>query len=84
MRLPYGGALPAVPLALAHGVLMPLPDAHGAIELWSKELERALAVAPQRRSRAERLAAAARYDIASTGPIWLRLVEEMAQGKIHR
>lgn len=77
--LPYDGTAPAFPLALAHGVLMPLPDAPGAVQLWASEIARVLASRPPPRpDRAARLAAVARYDIGRTGPLWLKLAEEMA------
>lgn len=72
--LPYGGEAPTLPLSLAHGVLMPLPDAPGAVQVWAAEIARALAAPrPPRPDRASRLAAIARYDIAHTGPRWLDL-----------
>lgn len=74
-----GTPLP-LPLGQPHGVLMPLPDAPGALEVWAQEMERALAAPPRPRPpRDERLAAVARFDIKRTGPRWQRLVEEMAQ-----
>jgi glycosyltransferase involved in cell wall biosynthesis len=82
--LPYGGPQPALPLVLQYGVLLPVPDAPGAIALWSGELQRALDGRPQRPPRSERLAAVERYGIARNGPIWLQLAEDMAQRAGHR
>ena len=78
--LPEGGALPGLPLALTHGVLMPLPDAPGAVQVWAAEIARAIAAPrPPRPDRAARLAAIARYDIAHTGPRWLDLARRMTR-----
>ena len=83
--LPYGGTAPALPLVLAHGVLMPLPDAPGAVQVWAQEIVVALASPPSSRpDRAARLATIARYDIGRTGPRWLELVKEMALEAGHR
>jgi glycosyltransferase involved in cell wall biosynthesis len=77
--LPYDAAAPVLPLALAHGVLMPLPDAAGAVQVWATEMARVLASPPAPRAdRAARLACVARYDIGRTGLRWLKLAEEMA------
>jgi len=78
--LPYGGEAPTLPASLAHGVLMPLPDAPGAVQVWAAEIARALAAPrPPRPDRADRLAAIARYDIAQTGPRWLDLAGRMTR-----
>lgn len=78
--LPYGGEVPTLPTSLAHGVLMPLPDAPGAVQVWAAEIARALAAPrPPRPDRAARLAAIARYDIAQTGPRWLDLARRMTR-----
>ncbi|MDF1776202.1 MAG: glycosyltransferase [Rhizobiaceae bacterium] len=78
--LPYEGLAPDLPLALPHGVLMPLPDAPNAVQVWTEEIARALGTpARPRLCRADRLAAVARYDIARTGPRWLDLARSMTQ-----
>lgn len=77
--LSYGGAAPALPLVLAHGVLMPLPDAPGAVAVWAEALARAVQVPREAVPRAARLAVVERYDIARTGPVWRKLAETMAQ-----
>ncbi len=78
--LSYGGPAPELPAKLAYGVLMPLPDVPNAIQIWAEEIARALAkpVAP-RPSRADRLSAINRYDIAQTGPRWLDLARSMTR-----
>ncbi|MCE6967483.1 glycosyltransferase [Cereibacter sphaeroides] len=79
------GALPCsapkqiLPLSLQHGVLMPVPDAPGATDIWVSELSRALQTSRHRPAREVRLRNVARYDIAQTGPAWLRLAEELAR-----
>jgi glycosyltransferase involved in cell wall biosynthesis len=76
--LSYEGPAPDLPLALTHGVLMPLLDAPGAVQVWAEEIARALGTpARPRLSRADRLAAVAPYDIARTGPRWLDLARSM-------
>jgi len=78
--LSYEGSAPNLPLALTYGVLMPLPDAPDAVQVWADEIACALTAQPRPRpSRANRLAAIARYDIARTGPIWLDLARSMAE-----
>lgn len=78
--LSYDGPLPELPLALPHGVLMPLPDAPNATQIWAEEIARALAKPPQPRpSRADRHSAIDRYDIVRTGPRWLDLARKMTQ-----
>ena len=78
--LSYDGPAPDLPLALPHGVLMPLPDAPNAVQIWADEIAQALTKPPQPRpSRADRLVAVARYDIARTGPRWLDLARYMSQ-----
>lgn len=78
-RIPEGGPLPGLPMRLAHGLLMPPPDAPGAVEAWAEAIAKALAAPPPPRpDRTARLAAIARYDIARTGPIWLDLARAMA------
>lgn len=78
--LPYGGEAPTLPASLAHGVLMPLPDVPGAVQVWATEIARALAAPrPPRPDRADRLATIARYDIAQTGPRWLDLARRMTR-----
>jgi len=78
--LSYEGPAPDLPLALIHGVLMPLPGAPNAVQVWAEEIARALGTpARPRQSRADRLAAIARYDIARTGPRWLDLARSMTQ-----
>jgi glycosyltransferase involved in cell wall biosynthesis len=77
-HLTYDGAAPALPSSLAHGVLMPLPDAPDAVQSWASEITRALATpTPPQLDRATRLAAIARYDISQTGPVWLDLAHSM-------
>ncbi|WP_407474954.1 glycosyltransferase [Sulfitobacter sp. PM12] len=83
--LPEGGDTLALPLALSNGTLMPLPDSLDAIEIWAREIKRA--ISPNfklRRTRPERLASIARYDIEYTGPIWLKLAEEMGREAMPR
>lgn len=78
--LPYEGPAPDLPLTLTHGVLMPLPDAPDAVQVWADEIARALgAPLRPRPSRADNLATIARYDIALTGPRWLDLARSMTQ-----
>lgn len=78
--LPYGGEAPTLPASLAHGVLMPLPDAPSAVQVWAGQIAHALAAPrPPRPDRAARLAAIARYDIAQTGPRWLDLARRMTR-----
>lgn len=76
--LSYNVTAPDLPLELTHGVLMPLPDSPNAVQVWADEISRALD-APLRPcpSRADSLAAIARYDIAQTGPRWLDLARSM-------
>lgn len=77
--LSYSSA-PELPLMLPHGVLMPLPDAPNAVQVWADEIARALAKPPlPRPSRAHRLSVIDRYDIARTGPRWLDLARSMSQ-----
>lgn len=74
-----GTGLSSLPLDLAHGVLMPLPDALGAVHVWAAEMVRALAAPPlPRPDRASRIAAIDHYDIAKTGPRWLEFARRMA------
>lgn len=76
----YDGKTPKLPASLVHGVLMPLPDSPGAVQIWAAEIIRSLASPPLRRpDRAARQAAIARYDISQTGPRWLDLAREMAE-----
>lgn len=75
--LGYGGAVPAYPLPLEHGVLMPVPGAPEAVAQWASEMERILSAPRLEFARADRLKAAARYDIGQTGPQWLALAAEM-------
>lgn len=76
--LSYVGAAPILPLALTHGVLMPLPDAPDAVEIWAREISHALDSPPSPRpDHTARLAAIARYDIGRTGQRWLQLAHEM-------
>lgn len=78
--LSYDGPAPDLPLTLPHGVLMPLPDAPNATQVWAEDIARALAKPPMPRpSRADRLSAIDRYDIARTGPRWLDLARSMTQ-----
>lgn len=78
-ELPYCGKVPSLPRALAHGVLMPLPDAPGATTVWAVEIARVLAKPPlPRPERAARLSAIAQYDITRTGPRWMNLARGMA------
>lgn len=78
--LSYEGPTPDLPHALTHGMLMPLPDAPNAVQVWADEIGRALGTPVRPRpSDAERVAAIARYDIALTGPRWLDLARSMTQ-----
>lgn len=67
------------PLKLELGTLMPMPDSRENIKTWAQEIERALTVPHQHISSELLLSVVARYDIERTGPVWLRLVEEMAR-----
>ena len=76
--LSYEGPAPDLPFALTHGVLMPLPDAPNAVQVWADEIARVLdAPLWPRPSRDDNLAAIARYDIALTGPRWVDLALSM-------
>jgi glycosyltransferase involved in cell wall biosynthesis len=78
--LAEGSTLPGLPMRLEHGVLMPLPDAPGAVEAWAEAITHALAAPPPLRpNREARLAAIAPYDIARTCPVWLDLASAMAR-----
>lgn len=69
-----------LPAPLSHGVLLPLPETPGAIQIWAAEIARVLAApTPTRPDRATRLAAIASYDIAKTGLRWLDLAYRVAQ-----
>lgn len=79
-ELTYHGTAPTLPVSLIHGVLMPLPDAPGAVQIWATEITRALATPPSPRpDRATRLAAIAPYDILETGPRWHDLARRMVR-----
>lgn len=78
--LQYEGPDPELPSLLRHGILMPLPDTAKALQVWTDQIASALSQVPRPRpSRADRLVAIARYDIAQTGPRWLELARGMAQ-----
>ncbi len=76
--LGYGQEEPTLPCKLAHGVLMPLPEAPNALSLWVQELNRALETPRPRIDREERLRLTFRYDIESTGPVWLQHARQLA------
>lgn len=77
-KLQYEGPSPDLPHTLAHGVLVPLPDAPGATDVWAAEMARILAEPqPPRPDRDARRAAIARYDIATTGELWMGLVRQI-------
>ncbi len=78
-QLGYHGNAPALPAQLRHGELMPVPDAPGALQCWITALDRILSGPRTRTIRDERLRITARYDIATTGPIWLRLVQDLTR-----
>lgn len=77
-QLGYEDEEPTPPLRLAHGVLMPEPEARGAISAWVAELDHALSKPLIQTPRDKRMEAVARYDVDRTGPLWLRQVEELA------
>ena len=66
-----------LPIKLKHGVLLPVPESPDAMSSWVKELKQMLEAPRNRLNKDERFLAVERYDIATTGPIWLRLVKEM-------
>ena len=65
-----------VPVRLSYGLLMPTPDAPGALATWVEEIGKALDAPVARLGRDERLRAISRFDIERTGPVWLELIEE--------
>ena len=77
-QLVYGKDDPLLPAKLKHGVLMPVPESPDAFSSWVQELGRMLEAPRTRLDRNERFRVAARYDIATTGPIWLRVAKEVA------
>jgi glycosyltransferase involved in cell wall biosynthesis len=76
--LGYGQGEPTFPCKLAHGVLMPLPEATNALSLWVRELSRALETPQPRIDQDDRLRLTLRYDIESTGPVWLAHAKQLA------
>ena len=70
-----GGALP---LTLAHGTLMPLPDTPSGAAAWEAALAETLVQPAHRRSPAACRAAVARFDIEVTGPRWVELICALA------
>ena len=76
--LGYDQGEPTLPCKLAHGVLMPLPEAPNALSLWVQELNRALDTPQPRVDRDERFRLTLRYDIESTGPVWLAHAKQLA------
>jgi glycosyltransferase involved in cell wall biosynthesis len=70
-----GGALP---LSLAHGTLMPLPDTPAGAAAWEVALCEALVQPARRRSPETCRAAIARFDIDATGPRWVELIYALA------
>lgn len=76
--LAYGQGDPTLPCKLAHGVLMPLPEAPNALSIWVQEINRALETPQPRVDRDERLRLTSRYDIESTGPVWLQHARQLA------
>ena len=77
-KLDYGHLAPILPCKLTHGVLMPSPEAPDALSLWVEELSRILGSSQPRVDREERFRFALRYDIESTGPVWLELARQQA------
>lgn len=75
--LDYKQGDPTLPCKLAHGTLMPLPEAPNALSLWVRELNRALETRQPRINRDERLRLTSRYDIESTGPVWLEHARQL-------
>jgi hypothetical protein len=56
---------------------MPMPDTPNGLAAWEDQLYKAMQNPLGRRPLEERRAAIARFDIAVTGPQWLRLIEEI-------
>lgn len=66
-----------LPLTLAHGTLMPLPDTAAGLAAWELVLTDILTKPALRRSPELCRSAVARFDIGVTGPRWLELICEM-------
>ena len=73
----------SLPMRLAHGVLMPVPDDPNAVAIWADELDRALERSKPRVSKQDRLEAVERYDIEQTGPRWLHLARATSEPSNH-
>lgn len=74
-----------LPLQMAYGTLMPLPDTHEGAAAWEDALLSALQNPQPRREPEVCRAAVARFDIEETGKAWVALIEqairEAEQGK---
>lgn len=62
-------------MRLPHGVLLPVPEAKDAHAIWSREILEVLEHPVERRTRQQALAAIKRFDISTTGPDWVRIIE---------
>lgn len=68
-----------LPLELPYGTLMPRLQSEGARSVWSERIADALTNPTPRRARDERLSAIARFDLRTTGRIWLQVIEEVTR-----
>ena len=67
-------------MRLPHGVLLPVPEAMDALATWSREILEVLEHPVERRTPQQVLAAIERFDISTTGPEWVRVVESAVVG----
>jgi glycosyltransferase involved in cell wall biosynthesis len=71
----------STPYKLFHGALMPTPEDAGAEDAWVQALHQILTHSPERLTKDQCRKAIRRFDIESTGPQWLKLIQEVVASR---